>query len=190
MFFEEVSDDYLVVQYHERNQDAIELLFDRYTKFMYGIIKEIQQIRGEYIDFDDCFQESFLAFLLCLERYDGEAGNFYFFVKRTVERKLLDKFIKVKSNRYICLEQTIYEEGHETVSDYIAEDNQNVYGENFLYDELISRIDEDCKKIVDMKMEGYSYREIAVFLKITKQGIYRRVSKIKNILKDIIEKID
>ena len=45
-------------------------------------------------------------------------------------------------------------------------------------------------KIIDMRIEGYSYEEIASFMRVGKQSIYRKMVCIKNIIKDIIEKID
>ena len=46
------------------------------------------------------------------------------------------------------------------------------------------------KKIIDMKIAGYSYGEISNAIGETKQFVYRKISKLKNIIKDIIEKID
>ena len=40
-------------------------------------------------------------------------------------------------------------------------------------------------EIVDLKMKGYTYEEISLLLGISKQAIYRRIVKIKNMLKDI-----
>ena len=189
MFLEEISDDYLVKLFFEKNQEAIDLLFDRYTKFIYGIIRDLQKKENEYLDFEDLFQECFLMFLMCIQRYDEEQGNFYFFVRKTIERKISDKLKVVKrQEKFLSLDGLVGERS--CLLDYVAEDSSNDYCSSHLYEMLMNRLDEDCGCIVDMKMMGYSYQEIAKIMKVTKQSVYRCVRKIKNILKDIIEKID
>ena len=191
MFLEEISDDYLVCLYFEKNQDAIDLLFERYTKFIYGIIRDYCKQNEGYIDFEDVFNDCFLAFLVCIERYDQDKGNFYFYVRKAVERKIIDRFEEINKNKMIVsLDSFRYDEGKETYLDFIAEENAFFEEKSDLKEELYDCLDDYDKTIVDLKIEGYSYQEIAKILKSTKQSVYRRVSKIKNILKDIIEKID
>ena len=191
MHLEEISDDYLISLYFEKNQEAIDLLFERYKVFIYGIICEFQKRDGEYIDFEDFFQEAFLVFLNCIQKYDTDNGCFYFFVRKSITRKLEDKirFLK-KFKRAISLDASMYSVSRENCIDYVAEDCEYSYYDNFIYEKLINRIDEKSKEIVDLKLAGYSYSEIAEIMGDNKQGVYRRVGRIKNILKDIREKID
>ena len=116
MFLEEISDDYLICLYRENNDEAKKELCDRYTSFIYGVIVSIQKKMGGYLDFEECFQEGFLSFLKCIERYDNELGAFYYFVKTTVEKKLLCKLEMTKRNsNYIPLDKYVYEGGDETL---------------------------------------------------------------------------
>lgn len=190
MFYEEISDDYLVCLYREKNQDAIDLLFERYRlhliKFINGIIGK-QFIR---IDYDELFQDLMLVFIKCIESYDEYNGYFYCFVKSSVERKVFDYIKKYnKEKRVISLDQLKYNNGKESVLDYVAEEVDD-YSFRETYDILVENIDEVSKKIVDLKIAGYTYKEMSNIIGVNKQAIYRRVNKIKNILKDIIEKID
>ena len=191
MFLKEISDDWLFCLYLEGNQDAIDLLFDRYSRFIYGIITQFQKKDGEYYDFEELFQDAMVTFLGCINKYDEESGCFYFFVKKSIERKLIDKikYIK-KSKRIVSLDRYMYDDDGETNLDYICEEDSSRLIENDLYNTLVGKVDAENKEIIDLKMSGYSYQEIAGILGLSKQGVYRRVNKIKNILKDIIEKID
>ena len=59
MLEDKISDDYLICLYYEKNQEAIDYLYERYTKFIFGIIKSIQNKMGIYVDFEELFQEAF-----------------------------------------------------------------------------------------------------------------------------------
>ena len=190
-FLEEVSDDFLIKLYFDKNQEAIDFLFERYTVFIYGIIAGLQKKYGDYIEFDELFQEGFLQFMKCIDRYDDESGCFYFFTKKSIERKLTDVInCANKYKRLNSLDSRRFNSGSESNLDYINEESDYSYYDNCLYERLVLRLDAKNKDIVDLKMMGYSYSEIACILGSNKQDVYRRVSKIKNILKDIIEKID
>jgi DNA-directed RNA polymerase specialized sigma24 family protein len=126
-----------------------------------------------------------------MDRYDEDSGCFYYFVKLSVERKLLDILDKANKIKTIkSLDERYYDEGDESCLDYVAEEGNYMYYETDLYGLLKDALDENSIKIVDMKMEGYNYNEIAKKLNINKQAVYRKVVYIKNIIKDIIEKID
>ena len=58
MFLKEISDDLLIKLRREGNQDAIDLLLERYRKFIYGIINDFFKTQNEYHDYDEYYQES------------------------------------------------------------------------------------------------------------------------------------
>lgn len=190
MLLKEISDDLLVCLWREKNQDAFDLLQCRYNCFIYGIIKDCYKKCFDYIDFDDLYQDAFLVFLKCIDMYDEENGCFYFFVRKSIERCIFN-FLKKRERmkRVSSLDSMFYDNGRESIVDYICEDSLG-YEFNPLYDKLVSKLGTVNKRIVDYKMQGYTYMEIGEMLHISRSGIYSRVNKIKNILKDIIEKID
>lgn len=187
---DKISDDLLVCLWREKNQDAFDLLQTRYNYFIFGIIKDILNKYDKFFDYADLYQESFMAFLRCIESYDEENGCFYFFVRRSIERALIN-YIK-KNMRYMeikSIDNMVYEDSRESYVDYIAEE-KNDFCDSTLYEKLTNKLDDVNKLIVDYKIDGYTYNEIAKMLGLTRGSIYSRASKIKNILKDIIEKID
>lgn len=191
MFLDEISDDLLISLYREGNQVAIDLLHERYNVFLYGFIHSILKKENFYFEYKELFQELFLLLLNCIDRYDEDNGCFYFFVKKCVERKLFDIVKKTKKNKNVySLDEWYYQDGGERYVDYVMEDNCLMYYETELYEILEDKLDEKEMKIINMKVEGYSYQEISNMLGISKQAIYRKVISIKNIVKDIIEKID
>jgi len=183
-----MSDDLLICLYRERNQIAIDCLFERYKYYLYGIINDMLCKENLYFDYEEVYQDLVIVFMNCVEKYDEESGCFYPFVKTAVERKLFDKIKKAKRNNKIAsLDDLMFDSGNESCLDYVAEQD---YFDNYLYDNLMNNLDEKDRLIVNLKVCGYPYHEIAKMMGVGRQSIYRRSNKIKNILKDIIEKID
>ena len=186
-----LSDDWLVGLAREKNQDAIDCLFEKYDKLIYAIIVDLQRKKGDYYDFNELYQEGMLAFLNCLEKYDDEYGKFYFFAKLVIERRIKDRIFKINRDRKVLsLDKQICDDDNSSeYLDFVCEDD-SYYGESELYEELIKRLDFKSRFIVEYKMKGYTYLEIAEILNTNRQWVYRKVNGIKNIIKDIIEKID
>lgn len=182
MFLKEISDDLLICLRREGNQDAIDMLFDRYQKFIYGIINDTFRCFNHYVDYEEMYQEAMCVFIACLEKYDVDNGCFYFFVRTSIERKLKDITKRnEKYNKIISLDENFYENSKECLIDYVCENDEK----SFIYDLLKENCSVECMEIVDLKMKGYTYEEISLLLGISKQAIYRRIVKIKNMLKDI-----
>ena len=191
MFLEQISDDLLISLFREGNQVAIDLLYERYNVFLYGFIHKILKREYIYCEYKDLFQEVFIVFLNCIERYDEECGCFYYFVKKCVDRKLFDYISKFKRNNSVfSLDNEMYDDGVESCVDYVEESSTIEYYETELYKNMEMFLSEEQMKIIDMRVEGYSYEEISSLMGISKQCIYRKMVSIKNIIKDIIEKID
>ena len=191
MFLNEISDDLLISLYREGNQIAIDLLYERYNVFLYGFIHQMLKNEDSYFEYKELFQELFIVFFNCLERYDEDSGCFYYFVKKSADRKLIDFIYKSnRSKNVLSLDNFYYIDGVETYVDYVKEENNEAYYQTELYKALCETLTKEEMAIIDLKVEGYSYQEISNILNISKQAIYRKVVTIKNVIKDIIEKID
>lgn len=192
MRIERISDDFLINLYREGQQIAIDLLYERYTSYIYGFINSQAQINHLFCDYNELFQEIMLTFISCIEKYDEHNGCFYYFVKCAVDRRLHYLMAKIKkNNKIIPLDIVVYDNNDAiSVIDFVSEDSNNLYYEKELYDMIVGPLNEKDKKIIDMKISGYSYGEISTAIGETKQFVYRKINKLKNIIKDIIEKID
>ena len=187
---EQVSDDWLVNLYREGNQEAIDCLFERYNVYIYGFIHNLFRKKMICCDYNEIFQEVMIIFLNCIDRYDEENGKFYFYVRLCIERKLYDFLNKMGKEKFISLDDFYYENGTESILDYVAEVNQCPYYETELYNIIKGNLSSEELKIIDMKIEGYTYEEISNEIGIGKQTVYRKINVIKNVIKDILEKID
>lgn len=182
MFLREVSDDLLVELKREGNQYAIDLLFERYRNFLYGIINDFFVKKGRYVDYDELYQEAMCIFISCIDKYDENSGCFYFFIRKCIERRLRYLYGKeIRHKEIDSLDKYMYDDNKETKMDYIKESE----GDFSLYEQIEERFDELSMKIIRLKSIGYTYEEMSTILSVGVQTIYRRISKIKKILKDI-----
>ena len=190
MFVNEISDDYLICLCREKNQDALDLLFERYRRYSVRIIQRILKSETAYYDYEEMFQDSMLILIKCLERYDEDSGCFYYFFKKSIERRVIDEIKRVRFEKTILsLDNLKYDNGNSSYVDCVAEENNDDYMSD-LYDCLIKKLKAEEKCVVDLRLEGYSYTQIANLTGSNRQSVYRKAVKIKNILKDTIEKID
>ena len=68
-----------------------------------------------------------------------------------------------------------------TVEDFLDSiENQHLY-------QVLIKVDRLTLQIALMKIEGYSTREIAVYLDITEKAVYRRMDRLKEKLKKLFE---
>ena len=182
MFLKEISDDLLVELRREGNQDAIDLLFERYRKFIYGIINDFVRKQNCYCDYGELYQESMCVFISCINKYDENSGCFYFFIRRCIERRLNHLFEKEKKYEgIISLDEYMYDNNKETKMDYVEENGKDFV----LYDRLEEKIDDFASSIIELKIMGYTYEEISNILGVETRSIYRKINKIKKKLKDI-----
>ena len=71
--------------------------------------------------------------------------------------------------------------GVNTVEDFLDSiENQHLY-------QVLIKVDRLTLQIALMKIQGYSTREIAVYLDITEKAIYRRMDRLKEKLKKFFE---
>ena len=136
MRLDQVSDDLLISLCREGNQSAIDLLYERYTSYIYGFIKSQAQINHLFCDYNELFQDVVLTFINCIEKYDEYSGCFYYFVKCAVDRRLHYLLAKVKKNNKIIPLDILAYDNNDVISvvDYISEEGNETYYEQELYD--------------------------------------------------------
>lgn len=180
MSYNDVGDDELLYLIRCNNQEAKDCLINRYKNRIFGIINGY--VKRTYInglDYEDLFHECFIVFLKCLELFD-ENYNFYMYVENAINNQLHKIIKKEKLNQEILsLEETFYE--NDCYHQDVINDSSTIYKEKEIKEKLITYLDEINKQIVDLKLKGYSYLEIAKMLKLNKKAIYKRVKQIKEI---------
>ena len=176
--YNDIGDSELIYLIRSNNNEARDVLINRYKKRIFGIVHSFaMKYNLTNIDYEDFVSEGFIVFLKCIERYDDDY-NFYSYVVESIERKLF-KLIK-KESLYLNISDL-----NDNFQDYDfpACDSQYPYKELEIKDMINENFDEYSKKIIEFKMQGYSFNEISKLMGISKKVMYKKSDSIKEILK-------
>ena len=182
MSFTDISDNELIYLTRIENKEAKDYLIDRYKKRIYGIINSYFKKYGlTGIDYEDYYQDCFIVFLKCLNGFDNE-HNFYNYLSNAVIRKL-SFLLKQKRQRDSILSLDYNKDDFNSSLIDTIEDEKEIYCDNRLEKFIEKRFDFTSKQIIDYKSRGYSYFEISEILNIDVKTLYRKLYKIRDVVK-------
>ncbi len=191
MNYDEIN-DYEVLSMVADNEDATELLFKKYKPLIVGLAKKIyNNNQNTGFDLNDLIQEGMIGFSTAINTFDeNKDTTFFTYAKTCIERRLIS-LIKSASR----LKHQILNESY-SVED-LAQDNKSL--ENLLEDstsnpenkiiddentnELIRNIQKQLtpleSAVFELKISGFTYREIADILDKDSKSIDNAISRIK-----------
>ncbi len=176
-----LNDYELVELAHEGNEEAINLLYQKYRPLMIKKSKEAILLADHHgIEINDIVQECYIAFDEAIKNFnqDGDA-TFYTFSMMCVERRIANYIRKITGNRGKILNEAI------TIDDGLQNfvtDNSNPYIRHVDSDELMILKDDLSfleKKVFNLRVSGYSFLEIAKLLNKDTKAIYNAWERIK-----------
>ena len=178
MSFNDITDNELLYLVRNNNQQAKDYLFSRYKRRMYGMIHSFFKKTGiNRIDYDDVFQDCFIVFLKCIDKFDEEY-NFYNYINFSIQKTLVKIIQSEKENKSVLsLDYDVVENSKNLID--VVNDNEMLYRKNELemfIDENFSTLD---KVIIEYRLKGYTICEIATILNLNKKMLYARFSTIK-----------
>ena len=200
MNYDEIN-DYEVLSMVADNEDATELLFKKYKPLIVGLAKKIyNNNQNTGFDLNDLIQEGMIGFSTAINTFDeNKDTTFFTYAKTCIERRLIS-LIKSASR----LKHQILNESY-SVED-LAQDNKSL--ENLLEDstsnpenkiiddentnELIRNIQKQLTSlesaVFELKISGFTYREIADILDKDSKSIDNAISRIKTKVQKYLEK--
>lgn len=166
----------------EGDNDSFEYLLERHRNLIYKLINHLDKDIGDYcIDNSDLYQEACIALYESVTLFEIERDvKFSTFAFTYIKNRLLSY---VKNYRKKCRED-IYSYDREDnflkfeVRDYTVE----TFKEEEFKKELrtfIENLDEEDRKIVYMKRDEYSYKEMAERLNTSTKRIDNKLRKLK-----------
>ena len=200
MNYDEIN-DYEVLSMVADNEDATELLFKKYKPLIVGLAKKIyNNNQNTGFDLNDLIQEGMIGFSTAINTFDeNKDTTFFTYAKTCIERRLIS-LIKSASR----LKHQILNESY-SVED-LAQDNKSL--ENLLEDstsnpenkiiddENTNELNRNIQKqltplesaVFELKISGFTYREIADILDKDSKSIDNAISRIKTKVQKYLEK--
>ena len=183
MKYKEQNDYELLYMVRESNDEIKDILYEKYYPVIKNISKEFYDKYNCYgYDYDDFLQEAILSFEKSIIYYDQNTDNlFYTFVIICMRRSLLSFCRKITSKR-----NSLPEFYYSTLDEEKISNNYNDLTDVMLKKE----IEEDLKKlilelpmeyspIIELRMNGFNYREIGVLLELPISSVEYRIRKIR-----------
>ena len=191
MDYKDLNDYELIYQVRENDEIAYGLLMDKYSKLVSMMAKKYLKLnRNIGLEYDDLYQEGMVGLIQALKDYNPNDTLFYTYVSLCAAREM-DRIIKSQKrkkrmifNNYISLNKMILDDSRNTIGDMIASD-YNIEKE-FENKEAIKKVIDSIfdfelidSSILELKINGFSTREIASLLELSYKAVDYRMRKIR-----------
>lgn len=196
----EYNDYELVCMAQENNEDAINVLHEKYRNIIISKSKKIYGFLSKKgLELSDVIQEATIGFEEAIAGYNqDDKALFYTFANMCIDRQLKSLIIKHGRDKYRILNEAVALD---------LEDDENVNMYNFISDEVTpeselfekegaaelynsikSLLTEMEAMVFDLKIRGFGYKEISDILDMDIKDIYNAVDRIKNKINKIFDK--
>ena len=171
-----MEDNEIILDLINGEQFALDNLSRTYGKLIYGVINKILCNYSEINDVDECFNDVLITLWRNIDCYDSKKGSLRNFLISVAKYKAIDYKRKI-NKRKICLE---HKEEIIGINRSTELDNEDFYI-------LIKGLKEEDKKIfIKRYIFEESVEKIAKDLALSKEVIYKRLSRGKEKIKSNI----
>ena len=188
MNYKDYNDYELIYMVRENDDYYKNILYEKYRPIIRKISSEFHTKYSEYgYDIEDFVQEAMIAFEKALSSYDENSSMFYTFVVVCIKRRLLSftrDISRVKKN----LPLSSYTELEEYNTPDLKSDLDSIFKDREIEDILKSVIYDyylpiEGTAVFELKLNGFTYREIGELLDIPSSSVEFRTRKVRNKLK-------
>lgn len=188
----EYNDYELVSLAKEGNEDAINIIYQKYKPI---IVKKSQNMifRANHhgIEISDIMQEGYIGLEEAIMNFnEKDNASFYTFAMLCINRQIINYLRKTTGGRDKILNDAV------AIDEYVEKNMKDDYDTefSFVYKEYEKDINSEIEKqltdfefkVFKMKMDGYSFEEIANNLSRDLKSIYNTFQRIKVKVKKII----
>jgi len=198
--YKEYNDYELLNLAQELNEDAIEILYEKYKPLIYKkSLKYNTFLKEKGLEVNDLIQECYIILDYAIKNFNEEKDNtFYTYLNTCLDRNLINQYRKCMNNKNKILNESIpleISDEDENNLINIIEDNYNnpeqvCYNyEEFLdlYNKIIDKLTslEECVFI--LKIQNFDYKEIASILDKDAKSIDNAIQRIKSKIKTVLK---
>ena len=184
-----LSDVELIKKIKEGDLKVGEELFYRYKPLVSMISRKYYLIGG---DREDLFQEGWFGFIDALHSFDeNKNDNFKKYAILLIERQMLDAIRKANTNKNQVLSSSMLVDNDDVLSsEATLEDDMIVYeNSKMLIEEMETTLSKKEKEVFEYYLQGYGYQDIAKILNATPKSIDNTLTRVKNKLKSLRERL-
>lgn len=192
MNYKDCNDYELIEKIRENDDDSRNVMFQKYQPLIHRITSVYFHKFSSYgYEFEDFLQEANMAFYRALCMYDEKKDNTFFtFVYLCIKRNLASFCRNITcSNKnlsnqyYVDIEECYVEDSSSNVEYCIEENEKSQTIKKYIYE-----LPMDVSSILELRWNGFSYREIGTLLDIAPSTVEFKTRKVKKELRRILNK--
>lgn len=202
MDYRDYNDNEILSYIYENNEEANEILYKKYEPLITSIATRLfKYCKATGLELNDLIQEGMIALNNAINHYDESKDIlFYSFAKTCIERKMISTIISTRRQKHRILNSSISFESFEDEQnklDSILSDNSLNPEEQVISkeqtDSFFNKIKNELTdlemQVLDLKVSGFSYKEIGDILdkdcKAIDNAVQRIRVKVKRIVNDL-----
>ena len=179
-----MNDKELIERVKNNDEFACKEMFDNYHKMIHSIINDYNLEYGDYlVSREDLYQEALIALYdACFVYKDNMNTKFstfaYLVIKRRIQRCYKKQMYKYINETFSIDNMELVDHRKEFQSYYVSDNPVEYHRQEEIRAHLKELNDLD-RQIITLRLENYSYSEIAEKLKINKKKVDNRLYNLK-----------
>lgn len=200
--YEDLNDYELVSIAQELNEDAINLLHEKYQPLINKKCRKyMKYLHNKGIELSDLIQECTIGFEEAIKNFNqNDDVSFYTFANVCMDRQLMSELTRQNRAKYKFLNEavpleTLEEESDTNLIDFIGDNSSNpelglLSNEEFkeLYSNISKELTDLEECVFKLKIQGFGYKEIADILDKDEKSIDNAIQRIKVKIKSLMTK--
>lgn len=177
------SDDVLVDRARQGDLEAFEQLVAKYENRVFTIA---YRYTGNYADASDLAQEAFIRFYRSIGSFRGES-TLLTWLSRVVTNVCKDELRRRAKNKTVSMDEMTEKGQALDVEGVIRPLEETVLTKEWQEEiqQILNSLTEEHRTVIIMRdIQGYSYEEIALFLKCSLGTVKSRINRARNLLKN------
>lgn len=200
MDYRDYNDNEVLSYIYENNEEASEILYKKYESLInLTATKFFKYCKSSGLELNDLIQEGMMGLTNAINHFDESKDTlFYSFARTCIERKMISIIVSTRRQKHQVLNNSISFESFEDEQnklDSILSDNSlnpeqqiiNKEQTNNFFNKIKEELTELEMQVLDLKMAGFTYKEIGDILDKDCKAIDNAVQRIRVKVKKILD---
>lgn len=198
--YREYDDNELLYLIGERNEDATNILYEKYKNIIGIKVKKYLKYASKIgLEYSDLYQEGMLGLSEAIEGYkESKETKFSTFANLCIERQIFSILTKGSRKKHNILNESLsldntYDDNVSLLNFVFDRDSDpSIYLENKesieeLYKNIVNNLTELEKEVFNLKLKGFNYKEISEILNKSYKSVDTALQRIKTKIKKILK---
>ena len=201
MKYSDYNDHELLQYISEKNEEAANIMFDKYTPLIQTLANKLIKHAGNLgLETGDLIQEGMIGLNSAILCFDEKKDNiFYTYARKCIESRMISLIVCARRQKHRLLNESIslsekYEDTSFELEDYLGDNSYNPEYRFIEHEEEEELIKNFSKKLTNfeeevflLKISGLDYKEISNILDKDRKAIDNALQRIKIKLKNYLK---